>query len=110
MCRCSPLWKKNPHIAKECGFVDADDGSFWMSFEDFKQFYTRVNICDRTTANDMSLDINEDRGFFGIVCGWACGCANFWLCCKGFRNLYFGHRSTDETLDAKEGWCAGCCV
>lgn len=103
--RYSKKWKAHPHVAKALDYVDADDGSFWMSFEDFKTMYTRVNICDRTTSNDVSLEVNEDKGFCGIFCGFLMGCANFWLCCKGFRNLYCGHESTDETLDAKEGCC-----
>lgn len=77
-----------------------------MTFDDFKQFYTRINVCDRTTFTDVSLDINEDSGCCGIAAGWLCGCANFWICCKGARNLYCGHRTTDETLDAKEGCCS----
>jgi hypothetical protein len=103
----SDKWKEHPFIKKEVNFVDADDGAFWMTFEDFARFYTRVNVCDRTTSEDISLDVNEDRGFCGIVGGWLCGCANFWLCCKGARNLYCGHESTDKTLSAREKvcWC-----
>jgi hypothetical protein len=101
----SPLWKQHPHIQKEVKFEDLDDGAFWMTFEDFSKYYTRVNVCDRTTSSDLSLDVNEDRGSCGIVGGWLCGCANFWLCCKGARNLYCGHESTEETLDAREKTC-----
>lgn len=103
----SKLWKKYPLIAKQVKFVDADDGSFWMDFQDFKEYYTRVNVCDRTTSKDVSLDVNEDRGSCGILAGWLCGCANFWILCKGARNLYMGHESTDETVDTKESWCCG---
>merc|ERR1719217_879589 len=31
----SALWEKHPDVAKHVGFVDADDGAFWMSYEDF---------------------------------------------------------------------------
>lgn len=103
----SKLWKKHPHVAKELKFVDSDDGAFWMAFDDFKEYYTRVNVCDRTTSEDVSLDVNEDRGSCGILAGWLCGCANFWLLCKGARNLYLGHESTGETVDTKESWCCG---
>jgi hypothetical protein len=103
----SKLWKKHPHIAKELNFVDEDDGAFWMAFDDFKQYYTRINVCDRTTSQDASLNVNEDRGSCGICTGWLCGCAQFWLLCKGARNLYIGHESTDETVDTNESWCCG---
>lgn len=98
----SPLWKQNPKVAKELHFVDLDDGAFWMTFDDFKHFYTRVNICDRSTVSDMTLDVNEDDGPCGVIHGWCCGCTKFWCLCKGFRNLYCGHDSTNETLDAEE--------
>lgn len=61
----SSMWKKHPEVAKVLNFVDADDGAFWMSFEDFSKVYTRVNICDRTTARDWSLDVHEDEGCCG---------------------------------------------
>ncbi len=56
-----------------------------------------------TTTNNASLDIREDDGSCGIVKGFCCGCTKFWLCCHGLRNLY-GHQSTEETLNTKEGF------
>lgn len=104
----SKLWKKHKSIAKQLKFVDADDGTFWMEFKDFKKVYTRINVCDRDTARDASLDVNEDSGSCGIVCGFMGGCARFWCLCQGFRNLYFSHETTDQTLDAKEKCCWIC--
>jgi len=101
----STLWKKHPGIKKKVKFVDADDGAFWISFDDFKRVYTRVNVCDRNTTKDASLDVREDNGACGIVVGFCCGCTKFWILCHGLRNLY-GHRSTDETRGTKEGWFA----
>jgi hypothetical protein len=103
----SSLWKKYPYVKEQLHFVDADDGAFWMAFDDFKQYYTRVNVCDRTTSKDVSLDVNESRGSCGICVGWLCGCCNFWVLCKGARNLYCGHETTEETIDTKESWCCG---
>lgn len=100
----SKEWKDHSGIKRRLKQVDADDGAFWMTFEDFSNVYTRVNVCDRTTTNDASLDVHEDDGNCGIIKGFCCGCAKFWICCHGLRNLY-GHQTTDETLDAKEGCC-----
>jgi len=104
----SSLWKKYPSIAKQVGFEDADDGAFWMEFDDFKKVYTRINVCDRDTAKDASLDVNEDQGCCGIVSGFSCGCLQFWCLCKGLRNLYCSHETTDKTLDTKEKCCFIC--
>jgi len=104
----SPIWKKYPTIAKELNFVAANDGSFWMVFEDFLKNYTRIYICDRSTAKDASLDVNEDKGSWGICCGFCRGCLDFWVCCRGARNLYCAHKSTGVTRSVKEGCCRGC--
>jgi hypothetical protein len=104
----SKLWKKYTSIAKQSGYVDADDGVFWMEFSDFKKVYTKINVCDRDTARDASLDVNEDLGSCGIIKGFCCGCARFWCLCQGLRNLYFSHETTDETLDTKEKCCWIC--
>jgi hypothetical protein len=104
----SSTWKKHPSIAKQLKFTAEDDGAFWMTFDDFKKTYTRINICDRDTRTDASLDTNEDRGSCGIVSGFCCGCMKFWCLCHGFRNLYLGHETTNETLDAKEKVCWIC--
>jgi hypothetical protein len=98
----SSMWQKYKSIAKQVGHTTSDDGSFWMSFTDFKKTYSRINICDRDTKKDASLDVNEDWGSLGIVSGFCCGCARFWCLCKGFRNLYLSHETTDQTLDANE--------
>lgn len=104
----SSMWKKHPSIAKQLNFVAADDGAFWMEFHDFKKTYTRINICDRDTTTDASLDVNEDSGSCGIFAGFLCGCSKFWCLCHGIRNLYFGHETSDETLDVKEKVCFIC--
>jgi hypothetical protein len=104
----SKTWKKHPSIAKQVNFVSADDGFFWMSFDDFKKTFTRINICDRDTRTDASLDVNEDRGSCGIVGGFCCGCIRYWCLCNGFTNLYCGHETSKETLDTKEKMCWIC--
>jgi len=104
----SSMWKKHPSIKKQLKFEAADDGAFWMTFEDFKKTFTRINICDRDTRTDASLDVNEDRGACGILSGFCCGCMQFYCLCHGFRNLYCGHETTEETLDAKEKVCFIC--
>lgn len=104
----SKTWKKYKSIAKQVGHTDSDDGAFWMEYSDFKKTYTRINVCNRDSHRDASLDINEDMGSLGIVKGFCCGCARFWCICQGFRNLYFSHASTEKTVDTKEKCCWIC--
>jgi hypothetical protein len=104
----SNLWKKHKSVAKQVGHTKADDGVFWMEYDDFKKIYSRINVCDRDTSKDASLDVNEDNGSCGIMAGFCCGCFRFWCMCQGLRNLYFSRESTQETLDANEKCCWIC--
>jgi len=104
----SDMWKKHPSIANELNFTAAIDGSFWMAYDDFKNVYTRIEICDRSTHKDASLDVNEDKGSCGIFWGFCCGCLNFWVCCKGVANLYCSHETTSLTRSVAKKTCCGC--
>lgn len=39
----SPLWEQYPDIKTELYDVNADDGVFWMAFEDFVKVRGRLN-------------------------------------------------------------------
>uniref|UniRef100_UPI00358FB033 calpain-9-like isoform X2 n=1 Tax=Myxine glutinosa TaxID=7769 RepID=UPI00358FB033 len=61
--------------------VDANDGEFWMSFEDFKKQFSRVEICnigpkgmDDDDEGYWSLTEHESRWVPGSTAG---GCRNF---------------------------------
>eukprot|EP00397_Hematodinium_sp_SG-2012_P015242 GEMP01015518.1.p1 GENE.GEMP01015518.1~~GEMP01015518.1.p1 ORF type:complete len:652 (+),score=147.83 GEMP01015518.1:91-2046(+) len=41
----SDLWQKHEGIRTALNHVVADDGTFWMNFEDFREIFTGVNIC-----------------------------------------------------------------
>jgi hypothetical protein len=101
----SQEWARHPAIAQEVGYANANDGSFWMSYDDFARQFTAVEICDRTTKNDLCLDVGEGDGCFGPTAGCIGGCASFWCCCQGARTIYFGN-STSHKTESK----AGCCV
>lgn len=34
-----------PALKKECNWVGADDGAFWMPIEDFTKHFSEVSIC-----------------------------------------------------------------
>jgi hypothetical protein len=47
----SPMWDIYPEVARELGREDADDGMFWISFNDFVENYRVVYYLD--TTKDM---------------------------------------------------------
>ena len=61
----SDEWKKHPGVASEVGYNETDDGTFWMEYKDFARTFNMVDICDRTTKDDLRLDVNEDEGCLG---------------------------------------------
>eukprot|EP00440_Ansanella_granifera_P014821 gb/GFBE01016113.1/.p1 GENE.gb/GFBE01016113.1/~~gb/GFBE01016113.1/.p1 ORF type:complete len:482 (+),score=107.78 gb/GFBE01016113.1/:1-1446(+) len=104
----SSKWNENPKVKEQLGFEDADDGAFWMSWEDFIENWSRIGVVDRTVdINSLSLQVKNDSACSPVMacCG---GCCSFWCCCNGCKKVYFPHRSSDETIKVKKGCCSGC--
>ncbi|XP_076833740.1 calpain-3 isoform X3 [Brachyhypopomus gauderio] len=60
---------------------NAEDGEFWMSFEDFKKNYTRIEICNLTPdalevekLHKWTVSVNEGHWVRGCSAG---GCKNY---------------------------------
>ena len=84
-CR-SPEWRFIPqHQKDELGLTFDVDGEFWMSFQDFKRFFTQLEICnlnpDSLTEDDLNagkkrweMSVFEGEWVRGVTAG---GCRNF---------------------------------
>jgi len=56
----SPLW--TPEVKEEVGFAGAaDDGLFWMCFEDFTKYFVSVNVCQVRRHHEGVPPWHEDR-------------------------------------------------
>jgi calpain-15 len=74
----SSLWKKHPTIKLEMGQfdffgskVDADDGCFYMSWDDFLKHFDGIDVCYiQRDMSSLKLDIIEEAH----VCGAFVGC------------------------------------
>ena len=43
-----------------------NDGFFWMCWEDFREVWTEITICSRSTdASDLAMDVHEELGCIG---------------------------------------------
>jgi len=71
---CKLTW--NEKSKKALHFKDANDGTFWMSFEDWKKYYSTLNVC--RLYNDSEGHIYSRyimKGYWdGVEAG---GCFNF---------------------------------
>jgi len=102
------MWDKHSGAKSDCNYhPDKDDGAFWIEYQDWKDNFDTIQICDRTTKGDLSLDVREDEGCCGVVKGCCIGAAEFWFCCEGFRTIYCGTRTSSEIV--KPTYCCGMC-
>ncbi|CAM9267912.1 unnamed protein product, partial [Choristocarpus tenellus] len=107
----SSQWRTSPLIKAALKPGQANDGRFWMSWEDFREVWTEITICARSRdASDLVLDAHESLGCAGPCVGCTKGCASYWLCCKGCRHVVCPLTSSDETRSGRTcvGWV--CCV
>ena len=72
--------KWTPQLKKLLNFTDAADGTFWMSFDDFKDYFSTITICrindnfvykslkaKQSKVNYLVFDINVARAGFSYV-------------------------------------------
>lgn len=61
----SVLW--TPEIKRQLGWTNVDDGSFWMRFEDFKEWFSSVIICRaRDDYVYSSILATQPKGAFKV--------------------------------------------
>ncbi|XP_076636733.1 calpain-A-like isoform X6 [Colletes latitarsis] len=82
----SPEWRFiSDNEKEELGLTFDVDGEFWMSFQDFKQYFTQLEICnlnpDSLTEDDLNagkkkweMSVFEGEWVRGVTAG---GCRNF---------------------------------
>ena len=96
----SAEWNNYRKVAKKLKHADADDGIFWMPYDEFWASFKQIDICDRSTGfRDLALYIDERGGFLGPAKGCMWGCFKFWCMCKGCRASTFGHEGAAPEMN-----------
>lgn len=104
----SEEWEQYSNVRRICAPAAADDGSFWMCWEDFSAIFSSIDVCSRSTGlRDLNLDAMEAdgrlRSCIGPLLGCCKGCLCFWLGCRGCQALYFDVKADERTLHVKDG-------
>ncbi|KAJ9516711.1 hypothetical protein QJQ45_027147 [Haematococcus lacustris] len=104
----SPLWEQYPKVRRALDWTRADDGSFWMSWQDVQASFRCLDFCMRSTGwEELRIDIHEEHPCCGPTLGCLGGCCTFWCCCQGCRALCFGKEGR-KFERAPQGCCANC--
>jgi calpain-15 len=81
----SAEWSTYPHIKRILKPVDANDGSFWMRWEDFALSFDSIDVCQRSTGlRDLNIDLHEADGCLRNCAGSCLGC------CQGCGLCWYG--------------------
>jgi len=97
----APEWGAHPRIRRMIRPEVADDGKFWMRWEDFSEIFSTIDVCSRSTGVlDLHLDVMESDGcvgsLIGPVKGCVSGCAKYWCACRGCTALYCNDAGSAE--------------
>jgi len=95
-------WTKFPEVAKAVGYKAANDGAFWMSWNDFIKNWEHIGVVDRTIDISTLRYKVDSTSNYPATKGCLNGCSLFWCRCWGCRRLYCPHRSSMETIRSKQ--------
>jgi len=100
-CDDSPLWDKYPHVKSTLGFSDRDDGTYWMQWEDFCEFWSYVGCVDFGTGIfSLKPPLMPDSEVLSPLKSCLLGCSRFWCLCHGPRHLFLSHEASDEHIQS----------
>jgi len=104
------LWKEHAGIKSEVGYVNSNDGAFFIELSDFEKYFRSIQIVEYDQGIDsFRLDIREDQTC-GTACGCLSGCCTFWVACKGCAAVYCPEEPSEELRPPeKRQKCCGCC-
>lgn len=103
-------WEEYPHVQKVLGFQGEDDGTYWMQWEDFCQYWEYVGVVDcNTDIHSLQLPLYPESEATGPVQACCFGCYQYWCLCSGIRHLFMSHNASTHDLSTSDfnmkcGW------
>jgi len=99
----SPEWEEYPHVKQQLRFEKGDDGTYWMQWEDFCQYWTYVGCVDTTTdIHSLRPPLYLESEPSGPLKAFFRGCSQFWCLCAGLRHLLLTHEASPRRVEPDE--------
>lgn len=95
----SSQWDEYPHVKQLLAFENSDDGSYWMQWEDFVEYWSYVGVVDCSTDIDsVRPPLHDETQPAGPLKSFFRGCGVFWCLCSGFRHLFLAHDASSKQV------------
>jgi len=99
----SGKWQEYPKVREEVQYQNLDDGTFWMVWEDFCEYYQHVGVVDlNLDINSLQLPVFDDSSRTGPAHSCALGCFRYWFCCEGPWRFFVNHRASKEKVSVRD--------
>lgn len=99
----SPEWELHPHVRQQLCFEGADDGTYWMQWHDFCQYWSYVGCVDMSIdIHSMHPPLHKESEPTGPLKAFLSGCSRYWCMCAGLRHLTMAHQATTKQLQAQD--------
>ncbi|CAE7395357.1 CAPN15 [Symbiodinium sp. CCMP2456] len=105
------LWSQYPSVKRQLLGSDEpkDDGSFWMQWEDFVNFWKGVQVVDcETNIRTVAIPIYDEGTVCGPILAALWGCLEYWFCCVGLKRLYLGRAGSKTVEEMKKDMNSQC--
>eukprot|EP00443_Scrippsiella_acuminata_P043469 CAMPEP_0115212372 /NCGR_PEP_ID=MMETSP0270-20121206/23245_1 /TAXON_ID=71861 /ORGANISM="Scrippsiella trochoidea, Strain CCMP3099" /LENGTH=616 /DNA_ID=CAMNT_0002626089 /DNA_START=53 /DNA_END=1903 /DNA_ORIENTATION=- len=99
----STEWDQYPHVKQQLEFEKGDDGTYWMQWEDFCQYWSYVGCVDMSTdIHSMRPPLHLESEPTGPLKAFFRGCGQFWCLGSGLRHLLMSHQASSKQVASDE--------
>jgi hypothetical protein len=96
----SEEWKKYPFVKERLRFQTGDEGTFWMQWEDFCQYWSYISCVDMDhDISTIAPRLHRESEFEGPAVSCTVGWCDYWLMCSGLRHYLWKHDSMADVVD-----------